>query len=236
VKSKKLINLKIPRHIAFIMDGNGRWAKKRGLPRHVGHKYGADALKPVIKRCLEHGIETVSFFVFSTENWNRPQKEVDEIMRIMQEFIESSLKDFLEKDVRLIHSGNLDKVPASLATSLYDMIGKTAHCKTHTVNLCFNYGGRSEIVNAVNRILEQDVKVVTEKSFVNFLQHTDLSAPDIVVRTSGESRISNFMLWQMAYSELYFPKTHWPDMNAKIVDKIIKVYSKRDRRYGAIKG
>lgn len=234
MKKKKLSNLRIPKHIAFIMDGNGRWAKKRGLPRQAGHKVGVDVLKPVIKRCLEHGIETISFFAFSTENWNRPQDEVDEIMRLIKEFVVSSLPDFLEKDVRLVHSGSLDNVPAELAEALLNMIEKTAHCQKHTINLCFNYGGRSEIVAAVNRIIKEDVKVVTEKSFAKFLNNADLSDPDIIVRTSGENRISNFMIWQMAYSELYFPKTFWPDMSPKMVDKIIKVYSNRNRRFGAI--
>ena len=232
---KKLKNLVIPKHIAFIMDGNGRWAKRRGLPRYVGHKYGADALKPVIRRCLELNVETISFFAFSTENWNRPQKEVDEIMRLTKELIADCLQSLLKYGCRMVHSGDIDPVPPELKSVLLEIIEKTAHCKNHTLNLCFNYGGRGEIVSAVNKMMQEDVKVITEKSFVKYLQHAELSEPDIVVRTSGENRISNFMLWQMAYSELYFPKIHWPDMNAKMVDKIVKVYNKRSRRFGAIK-
>lgn len=235
MKNKKNSTLRIPKHIAFIMDGNGRWAKKRGLHRYMGHRKGIEILRPILKRCFELDVQTVSVFAFSTENWNRPQEEVDEIMRLATDFLKDSLSEFLEHGIKLIHSGNTDRLPQELKEALFDTIAKTSECKKHTVNICLNYGGRSEIVNAINGILKTDTKVITEKEFVNYLQHSDVSEPDIIVRTSGENRISNFMLWQAAYSEFYFTKTYWPDFTPKMVDKVVRVFNKRERRFGAIK-
>jgi undecaprenyl diphosphate synthase len=231
----KLDKGKFPRHIAFIMDGNGRWAKRRGLPRTVGHKFGYGKMKTVVKRCSEHGIAVVSLFAFSTENWNRPAEEVDEIFRIVRENMNNDLPLFMEWNIKICTMGDVTKFPNDLQDTLKNLVQKTKDNTGTILNLCINYGGRADIVHAVNAILATKTKVVDETEFERYLYGANLPHPDLVVRTSGEQRISNFLLWQMAYSELLFIKQFWPDMNARIVDRCIAKFGKRKRRFGSVK-
>lgn len=225
----------IPNHIAFIVDGNGRWAKKRHLIRNIGHKYGVEAVKKTIDACLEFNIKVASFFVFSTENWKRPQSEIDGIFELLREYIKTDLKVFNEKGVKLVVSGSRDKLPQDIILELDNAIKNTQNNSKLIVNLCLNYGGRFDIVNAVNNIIKDKLENVDEQSFKKYLLTYPLPDPDLVIRTSGELRYSNFLLFQGAYSELYFTKTFWPDFNKKKLYNAIKNYQKRNRRFGGLK-
>lgn len=225
----------IPTHVAFIVDGNGRWAKKRHLIRNVGHKFGVEAVKRTIDACLELNIKIASFFVFSTENWKRPQEEIDGIFDLLREYIKSDLKLFNEKGVKLVVSGKRKNLPQDVILDLDNAINSTKNNTNLIVNLCLNYGGRYDIVNAVNNIIKDGIKEVDEDTFSKYLLTYPLKDPDLIIRTSGEIRYSNFLLYQGAYSELYFTKTFWPDFNKKLLCKAIKNYQKRSRRYGGLK-
>ncbi len=226
--------LKIPNHIGFIMDGNGRWATKKGLPRTIGYKHGVEALKRTVEGCLKYDIKVISIFAFSTENWGRPQEEIDEIFKLIRNLVTTDLQFFLERDIRLVHMGNRDKVPDDILKAVDEAIEKTKKCKKCILNIGFDYGGRDEIVRAYNKLISDKKTNVTEKDVNDALQTAYLGDLDILVRTSGEQRVSNFMLWQMAYSEIYFTKIYWPDFKAKNVDEIIKFYNSRNRRFGKI--
>lgn len=226
---------RLPTHIAFIMDGNGRWATKRAMPRNYGHKVGVDSLGAVIRHALSLGIKVVSFYAFSTENWNRPQEEVDEIFRLMAEAIEKKQQWFVDNNVKFTTMGDLSRLSKPLQESLCNFKEKTKDNSAMVVNIAINYGGRNEIVRAVNKMLEAGVKSVDEKSFSSYLDTASLPDPDLVVRTSGEQRLSNFMLYQNAYAEFYFPKTYWPDFREKEMDEAIIEYQSRNRKFGAIK-
>jgi len=215
----------LPRHIAFIMDGNGRWASARGLARKFGHEAGAKAVMRAVERCAELGIKVVSFYAFSTENWGRSEEEVKGIFDIARGF---SYDKLIQNGVRVVTMGDVTKFPKDLQDKLAEVIAKTKDNTKITVNLCINYGGRAEIIRAVNNAK----KPVTEESFKEYLYGADLPDPDFIVRTSGEQRISNFMLYQMAYAELYFPKLFWPNVNAKFIDRCVAEFQKRKRRFG----
>lgn len=238
-KREKIDPSRMPKHVAFIMDGNGRWAKKRGMPRTYGHKIGVDSLSSVVHHARELGIKVVSFFAFSTENWNRSHDEVKEIFRLCRELLQKKKQEYIDSDLRFCVIGDyskISKIDSELVEEIADLIEQT---KTHTgmvVNIALNYGGRDEIVRACNKILQSGIKEVDEKTFSKYLDVPNLPDPDLVVRTSGEMRVSNFMMWQMAYAELYFPKTHWPDFREKELDAAIIDYQKRERRFGKIKG
>lgn len=229
--------LTIPRHIAFIMDGNGRWAKNKGLARKMGHIAGVEALKRVLYRCNELDVKVVSVFAFSTENWNRPKEEVDGLMKLTIKIFKKDINEFIKKNVRVTHMGDLDNiVPEKVKKAILAGEEKAKHCTGAVFNFAFNYGGRAEIVNAVNKIIASGKKAVTENEFANYLYTAGLPDPDLIVRTSGEQRVSNFMMWQMAYSEFYFiMDKHWPDMDKEDIDKLIAEFNKRERRFGAIK-
>jgi len=232
LKQKKLT--KIPNHIGFIMDGNGRWATRRGLPRTVGYKYGTEALKRAVSRCAELGVKVVSVFAFSTENWGRPQNEIDEIFNLVRDLVTDDLSFFIDRDIKLTHMGKRDKIPSDILKAVDDAIEKTSHCKKCILNIGFDYGGRDEITRAVNKLIENKKTNVTEQDVSDAIQTSSLGDLDVLVRTSGEQRVSNFMLWQMAYSEIYFTKTYWPDFKAKDVDKVVEFYNGRNRRFGKI--
>lgn len=223
----------LPTHIAFIIDGNGRWAKKRGLPRSLGHKAGLVALKNTIKNCFEIGISYVSIYGFSTENWKRPQEEINYLFNLFREFIANDFNELFSKDVKLNIMGDYTKFPADLVTEIEKAVEKTKEKTKFVLNLGINYGGRDEIIRAVNNIIKDNLKEVDSTTFSNYLYTSGLPDPDFIVRTSGENRISNFMLWQNAYSEFYFPKIYWPDFNKKQLIKSLQVYAKRNRRFGA---
>ncbi len=236
---KKKLEIKIdmnniPKHIAFIADGNGRWAKKRGLPRFEGHKVGDAALKKVFDRCCELGVYAVSFYCFSTENFNRPQAEVDYIFNLFRAHADIGQK-LVERDVKFNLMGDINMCPEDIQVILRKTIDMTKDCKSHVLNFGFAYGSRHELVDAVNRIIADGIKKVDEQTLANYLYTAGIPDPDLIVRASGEQRLSNFMLFQAAYSEFYFPKTQWPDFDAKIVDECVIAYQQRDRRYGKIK-
>ena len=236
--SKKKVQLdlsKMPRHVAFIIDGNGRWAKKRGLPRTAGHRQGVVAVKNTINNCYDLGIKEVSFFCFSTENWNRPKDEIDALFNMLRDFVKEDLIPYKEKSIRIISSGDISKLPLDLQNSLQDAIKDTENCNKMIVNLCINYGGRDDILHAVNLIIENGEKNITHKKFEKYLYSNLLHELDLVIRTSGEQRISNFMLYQMAYAELYFTKTYWPDFDKKQLHLALQNFQSRSRRFGSIK-
>lgn len=231
----KKVNLqKIPKHIGIIMDGNGRWAVKRGFIRSVGHKYGYAKMLTAIQRCSEYGIKVCSIYAFSTENWNRPKQEVDEIFRIIRENMERDTPKFMEWNIKVVTMGDITKFPDDLQSKLTDVIKETKNNTGTILNLCVNYGGRADIVQAVNKILKSKAKQVTEQNFGDYLYGADLPPPDLIVRTSGEQRVSNFMLWQMAYSEFLFIKQLWPDITPKTIDKCLLAFQNRKRRFGKL--
>ena len=216
------------------MDGNGRWAKKRALPRKAGHKAGVDALKTVIEECQARGVQMCSFYAFSTENWKRPQDEINAIFKLVEDFAEKELKKYVDKNYRVMCMGDLSLLPKTTQDALKQIIDSGKNNTGMIVNIAINYGGRQEIVNAVNYILQSGINKVDEQMISDCIYTAGLPDPDIIVRTSGEERISNFMLWQLAYSEFLFLDTLWPDMSKKDIDYIISEYSKRNRRFGDI--
>ena len=225
---------KVPSHVAIIMDGNGRWATKRGLPRNFGHREGVKAIERTIYACLKYGIKYCTFFAFSTENWKRSKEEIHGIFNLLREYIDKDDNIFTKNNVKVTSIGVLDPFPEDLKKSLINIKEKTINFDRLNVCFALNYGGRDDITRAINKIIEQDVKRVTEKGILNMLDTGSMPEPDLIIRTSGEMRISNFLLYQMAYSELYFPKVLWPDFNEKHFIKALKNYQKRNRRYGGI--
>ena len=225
---------KIPSHIAIIMDGNGRWATKRGLPRNYGHKEGINAIERIVLACLNFDIKYCSFFAFSTENWKRSSDEINGIFDLIREYLLKEDNIFLKNQIKVESIGVLEPFPKDLVEALVDLKEKTKNFNKLTVVFALNYGGRDDIVRAVNKFLNENKKDITEKEFLLALDTKDIPEPDIVLRTSGEMRISNFMLYQMAYSELFFPKIYWPDFNEKHLYKILKKYQKRNRRFGGL--
>jgi len=233
--NKKVNREKIPKHIAFIMDGNGRWAKKRGQIRTFGHRFGYKRMMMAIRHCADIGIKVVSIYAFSTENWNRPQEELDVIFSLIRDNMHTDAEEFIKHDIKVVTMGDITRFPQDMQDKLRDVVERTKHNTRCTFNLCANYGGRADIINAVNKIIAKNPsEPVTEQTFSGYLYNPDLPPPDLTVRTSGDQRISNFMLWQMAYSEFLFIKTFWPDMNEKLIDKCVIAFQKRKRRFGKI--
>ena len=227
--------MKYPLHIAFIMDGNGRWAEKKGLPRFVGHSQGVKVIKKIVKSALNFRIKYITLFAFSTENWSRPKNEVDFLMKLFIDSIKTELEELSSKSVRLRFIGNIH----NLNTNLKEVI-KLAENKTKSNNkviltIALNYGGKWDIVNATNQILTTNIKKINESEFNNYTSLSSLPDPDLLIRTGGEHRISNFLLWNISYSELYFTDELWPDFDENSFKKIINVFDKRKRNYGNIK-
>lgn len=221
-------------HIAFIMDGNGRWAQKRSLPREAGHAFGAEKFRTVMEWCHDMGIKTVTVYAFSTENWTRPEKEVNSIMKLLSDYVDKAVKELDEHNVRYIFIGDKGIFTKELHEKLINLENISSK-KENTINIALNYGSRAELVNAFNELVREGATEITEKDIDSHL-YTKLSpAPDLIVRTGGELRISNFLLWQAAYSELYFTKTLWPDFSKKELAEIISVFYGRVRRYGGLK-
>lgn len=234
-KKQKIDYSRLPNCVAFVIDGNGRWAKKRGLPRMLGHKAGIDVVKQTIQNCEDIGIKEVLFFCFSTENWNRPKPEVDGLFNLFREFMNTEAEKYYDKNIMFKMIGERTKVPSDIIKKVEVLEQKTANCTKMKVGLCINYGGRYDVVQAVNNIIKQGKTSVTEQEFKTFLLTKDFSEPDMVIRTSGEQRLSNFLLYQMAYSELYFTKTFWPDFSKQDLIEAICNFQTRNRRFGAIK-
>ena len=229
---------RMPKHIAFIIDGNGRWAKTRGLPRSMGHKVGMENLKKQIEYVQELGIKNLSIYCFSKQNWNRPQPEVDYLMKLFNDMLDEFKKDYLDRDIRINISGDMDdeRIPEHIRNKAKEVIELTKHKTGFVLNPCLNYGGREEILNAVNQIIKAGETNVDEKTFEKYLYTADLLPLDFIIRTSGEKRSSNFLPWQATYSEWYYPKTYWPAFSKKELIKALKAFMKRNRRFGAIKG
>ena len=225
---------KIPNHIAIIMDGNGRWAEKRGLPRTLGHKEGANALRKIITYAGKIGVKYLTVYAFSTENWKRSKDEVDALMFLFKTYLKNEEKNIMKNNVRFLVSGRKDDVSPSLLEAIKKLEDKSKNNTGLTLNIAFNYGGRAEIVDAVNSILKSGIDNLAEEDFSKYL-YNNIPDPELLVRTSGELRISNFLLWQIAYSEIYITEALWPDFDEKELDKAIESYNGRDRRFGGVK-
>lgn len=234
-KKPKIDMTKIPNCVAFIIDGNGRWAQKRGLPRMLGHRAGIDAVKKTIENCNNLGINEIMFYCFSTENWNRPKAEVDGLFELFREFVNNDADEYLKKNYQFKLCGGRKRIPNDIIKKVEEIEEKTKTCSGMKVALCINYGGRYDIINAVNKLLSEKRSSVSEQEFGQYLLTDGLSDPDLIIRTSGEKRISNFLLYQMAYSELYFTNTFWPDFDNFELVKAICDFQRRNRRFGAIK-
>ena len=228
------MKIQVPNHIAIIMDGNGRWAKKRGLPRTFGHKEGAAALRKVITHAAQLGIKYLTVYAFSTENWKRSQEEVSALMFLFESYIKNEGKNIMKNNIRFMVSGRSEHVSPSLLKAIRELEEKSKNNTGLTFNIAFNYGGRAEIIDAVNKILKSGKQEISEEDFSNYL-YNKLPDPELLIRTSGEMRISNFLLWQIAYSELYITDTLWPDFNEAELEKAIENFNKRDRRFGGVK-
>lgn len=221
------------RHIAFIMDGNGRWAKKRHLPREYGHSPGAKKFREIIRHCADRGINCVTVYAFSTENWKRPKKEVNTIMKLFRDYIREAERDFEKNDVRVIFIGNRSVFDERIRSEMEKVENLTAS-RSKTLCVAINYGGRGEIVDAVNSLIAGGAVSVTEEDITNAIYSGVVPPPDLIVRTGGEMRLSNFLLWQSAYAELFFTDTLWPDFTTTEVDSIIEEFYRRNRRYGGV--
>ena len=224
-----------PIHVGIIMDGNGRWALQKELPRIEGHKVGAEVTVEIVKAAKKLGIKYLSLYAFSTENWKRPKEEVEFLFNLMYEYVKSKLQLFLDEDVKFKAIGRLWQLPEYLRKGFAEIEEKTSHCKSMTAVFTVNYGGRQEIVDAVNRAIKDGVKEITEKTIKKHLYLPQLPDLDLLIRTSGELRTSNFLLWQSAYTELWFTKTLWPDFTDEEFKSAIKSFKKRERRFGGIK-
>jgi len=237
----KKTSIAIPAHLAIILDGNGRWAKKRGMPRTLGHQAGVENIRRVALLCAEFGVKALSVFAFSTENWKRPQTEVDFLMKLPGEFEKKFADDFRKHDIRVTFSGRRSKVTPENLAILDRITTRTAERKGLVLNICFDYGSQTEIAEAVRSIAE-DVKAgdlepaeITPETIASRLYTKDLPPLDLLIRTSGEQRLSNFLLWQAAYAELWFTDAYWPDFGKKELLKAFEAFGKRDRRYGGLK-
>ena len=222
----------IPRHIAIIMDGNGRWAKKRGLPRIYGHRVGAQTVRQIVEACSELGVEALTLYAFSTENWARPKLEIQGLMQLLSFMLKKETDNLDKNGVRLRTIGRTDQLPEKVREELARSIKRLERNRGLVLNLALNYGGRQEIVDAVNRILESGAARVDEKALSDFLYTRGLPDPELLIRTSGEQRISNFLLYQTAYSEFYTTKVLWPDFHKKELYEAILDYQQRERRFG----
>jgi len=231
---------RLPKHVAVIMDGNGRWAKQRGLPRFMGHRRGVDALKDLLRCCRDWGIEALTAYAFSTENWGRPLEEVEFLMTLFERVLRQELREMMEEDVRIRFVGNLDVLPRSLQTEIDRAVEETANNQGIQFTVATNYGGRQEILQACRAIAQQVQQglikpdEIDEALFDQHLYTAGICDPDLLIRTSGEMRLSNFLLWQMAYAEIYVTDTLWPDFDRNQFHQALVSYQQRDRRFGKV--
>ncbi len=230
----------VPKHIAIIMDGNGRWAKKRFMPRIFGHKYGVEALRNIVKHCSNLGVSYLTLYAFSTENWNRPEDEVNGLMDLLVTYLRNELKELQENQVRIQFIGNVEGMPKVAKLEMEKAVIDTKENKGLTLNLAINYGGRDELRRGIQEIAKKvasgaiDVSEIDDQMIGDHLYTKGQPDPDLIIRTSGEVRISNFLLWQLAYSELYFTDILWPDFNEKALEDAIETFNQRNRRYGKV--
>ncbi|QDO91372.1 isoprenyl transferase [Dolosigranulum pigrum] len=235
--------LAVPKHVAIIMDGNGRWAKERGLKRTEGHREGMEAIRRVAHHAANRGVKVLTLYAFSTENWKRPPQEVHYLMKLPVEFFDRFVPELIENNIRVHMMGIEEKVPSSTLKSIHKAMDETKHCTGMVLNFAFNYGGRLEITEAIKTIAQDvlegqvavrdiDEELIAQQLFSNDLApYSDI---DLMIRTSGEQRLSNFMLWQNAYSEFYFAEKNWPDFNGELFDQALSSYQQRHRRYGGL--
>lgn len=232
---------RLPAHIAIIMDGNGRWARQRNYPRILGHKAGVDPVRTAVETCAQLGLEALTLYAFSVENWKRPRHEIEGLWRLLCLYLRRELPNLKRNDIQLSAIGRLESLPAAVQAELQFVMDKTAQNRGMRLNLAINYGGRTELVDAVNAMLENarhegnlDALEITEEAISAHLYTAGLKDPDLLIRTSGEMRISNFLLWQIAYSELYVTETLWPDFTRLELLEAIADYQSRDRRFGGL--
>ena len=221
------------KHIAIIMDGNGRWAKNRDLKRIEGHKRGAEVVREITTHCAKIGIKFLTLYAFSTENWKRPKAEVEFLMKLLDRYLKNELKTYMKNDIKFETIGDISKFSKKLQDRIIATKEKTKNNKSLTQILALNYGSRDEMIRAIKKLTLNNLEI-NEENISKSLDTAKFSDPDILIRTSGEIRVSNFMLWQIAYSEMFFTKTLWPDFSAKELDDIIAQYKKRQRRFGGI--
>lgn len=227
---------KIPLHVAIIMDGNGRWAISRGLPRLAGHRAGTENLRRVIRASVEFGVKYLTIYAFSTENWGRPPEEVQGLMRILEDVIDKELRELHEEGVQLRHIGRLERLAPKIQEKVLKAIDLTKDNDRLILNIAFNYGGRDEIVNAIQHMIEDGVSAdeVDNDLVSKYMYTAGVPDPDLIIRTSGELRVSNFLIWQAAYSELYITQTFWPDFDKEEYHRALEAFAQRDRRYGGV--
>jgi undecaprenyl diphosphate synthase len=227
---------KIPQHVAMIMDGNGRWAIQRGLPRLAGHKAGTENLRRVIRATVEFGVKYLTIYAFSTENWGRPAEEVNGLMLILQNVIDRELNELHKEGVQLRHIGRLERLDPAIQKKVLHAIDLTKNNDRLILNVAFNYGGRDEIVNAIQNIIKDGIPAeeVTDELVNRYLFTAGVPDPDLIIRTSGELRVSNFLIWQAAYSEWYITPTFWPDFDKEEYRRALETFANRDRRYGKV--
>ncbi len=230
----------IPRHIAIIMDGNGRWAKERGLPRLEGHSAGAESVREVMDACIEMGVGYLTLYAFSSENWNRPEAEVSALMSLLDRFLDEKAKDLERQNIRLLAIGQLERLPEKTRASIQSIEARTAHHTAMTLVLALSYGGREEIVTAARSLATDalsgkiDPTEIDADLFASRLQTAGIPDPDLLVRTSGEMRVSNFLLWQISYSEIVIVRKFWPDFRQGDLFECVQEYQRRHRRFGAL--
>ena len=226
----------VPHHLGIIMDGNGRWAKGRGMPRVAGHQAGVDNLRRILEHCVRREVKVLSIYAFSTENWGRPQEEVSGLMRLLGLAIQRQLNDLNKNGVRILHSGRMEGINPQLQKQILHALEVTRNNERITLNVAFNYGGRAEIVDAVRHLIQDGVRPedLSEKLLSSYLYTANLPDPDLVIRTGGEWRLSNFLIWQAAYAEYYTTPTYWPDFDEAELDKALIEYSRRERRFGRV--
>lgn len=229
-------NRNVPVHVAIIMDGNGRWAKQRGLPRLEGHRVGVDRIQRVLETLGNQGVKYVTLYAFSTENWNRPQEEVAGLLEILQDALQQQAQALHENNVRIFHIGKLDRLSPGLQEAVDQVQELTSNNTGINLNVAFDYGGRDEILDAVRRILHDGVPAerLDQEMFSRYLYTAHCPDPDLIIRTGGEQRISNFLLWQSAYSEYYYTPTLWPDLDSAELEQVLKSFSSRQRRFGRV--
>ena len=227
----------LPKHVAIIMDGNGRWAEKRGLPRLLGHRAGTDNVRRVVEGFSRYGVEYLTLYAFSTENWRRPGEEVNGLLDILAQMIDRETRVLHEKGVKIGHLGRLDALSSELQGKVHKAIEMTKNNTRMTLSIAFDYGGRAEILEAVRRIIRDHVapEDITESSFNKYLYTANVPEPDLIIRTGGEQRLSNFLIWQAAYSEFYSTPVLWPDFGEKEIEEALTAYSHRERRFGGLK-
>ncbi len=226
----------VPYHIGIIMDGNGRWAQARGMPRIAGHQAGVDNIRRILEHCVRRGVKVLTIYAFSTENWRRPPDEVSGLMRLLGLTIQRQLKELNRNGVRILHSGRMEGINKHLQKQILNALEVTKNNDRIILNVAFNYGGRAEILDAVRHLMQDGIapETLTEETLSSYMYIGGLPDPDLIIRTGGEWRLSNFLIWQAAYAEYYTTPTYWPDFDERELDKALVEYSQRERRFGRV--